>query len=71
MWVSEEQPQKSLQSDSDHEHGFIYAGWELLDIMCAERWKIVWDSWRNGHQAKEILAGDEFTVKFWMYCVAF
>ena len=43
----------------------------VIPMLCAGRWKIVWDSWRNGHQAKEILAGDEFTVKFCMYCVVF
>ena len=28
-------------------------------------------SWRKGHQAQEILTGDEFTVYFRRYCVAF
>ena len=56
------------------------AAWELLEIMSVGRWKTVWDATFESarkvklterHQAKEILMGDEFSVTFLLYCVAF
>ena len=56
------------------------ATWKLLEITSAGKWKIVWDatfqSVRNlkvarRQKAKEILMGDEFSMKILLYHAAF